>query len=134
MDNDYLDTKIDIEYMDSFIIFRIPSVTFDKKYTFSNLNREESEIFIKKIKYIENMKWNQWVSIDRKKFGLTGEIIDSKSFDLVKEKDHREEIEFGLTKRYYFHFRIDYMRIFGYQDREYFYITHIDTKLSIHKH
>lgn len=118
-------TKFDLEYAEAQVRFSICDCSLDKKYSFWCLNKEQAEKFIKRLKHIEKLTWKQLASLLRKN-GLTPEKQGSSNFDLVHNQNTSESKFF---EQYYFHFRveqIDLFRVFGYQQRQFFCITHID--------
>ena len=124
-------TKIDLEFADALIVFRIGSCTSDKKLTLSNLEKSECEKFLKRINFFETMTWKNILARPRED-GITLEKHETDSYKMIQEQDSREGKDF--LANYYFHIRVDQkIRVFGYQDRYYFYITHIDTNHSVHK-
>jgi len=130
--NDPTPSKIDILHAESKVFFYFCDCSLNKKYSFYNLNKEESTKLIKKLKHIEQMTWKQWASLDRKN-GLTKEIEGTNSFDMIQAQDSSEQQLAGV--RHYFHFRIEQtnlFRIFGYQRGHFFCITHIDPSGDIH--
>ena len=79
------------------------------------------------------MTWKQLSAIDRY-HGLTVEDSNSGSFAMIHEQSTCER---KMVEQYYFHVRImvdGTFRIFGYQKDQFFCITHIDPKGTIHKH
>jgi preprotein translocase subunit SecB len=64
--------------------------------------------------------------------GLTPEKSGTESFGMIHEQNTSLE---KVVEQYYFHFRVEQkgvFRIFGYQKREFFCITHIDRDGIIH--
>ena len=123
-------TKIDLRYAEHSIQFDIIDCSTDKKYSFHSLNREEAEKLIKRLRYIGKMTWKQLVALPRKN-GLTPEKQQSPNFDLIHKQNSSEE---RITEQYYFHFRVEQnglFRVFGYQRKNLFCITHIDPKGKI---
>jgi tRNA U34 2-thiouridine synthase MnmA/TrmU len=118
-------TKFDLEYAEAQVRFSICDCSLDKKYSFWCLNKEQAEKFIKRLKHIEKLTWKQLANLPRKN-GLTPEKQGSPNFDLVNDQNTSESKFF---EQYYFHFRVeqtDLFRVFGYQHRQFFCITHID--------
>lgn len=125
-------TKINLLHSDSKIIFLIRDCSLNKDYSFWKLNREQAELFIARLKHIEEMTWAQFSNIPRG-FGLTVEKPGTKSYDMIDLQNTSPEKLMG--EKYYFHFRIkqsDLFRVFGYQKRQYFCITHLDRDGSVH--
>lgn len=126
-------SKINIQYSESNIIFGISRCCCDKKYSFFGLDKNEAENLVKRLQHIEQMTWKQFSSLDRD-LGITPEIPDSKTFNMI---DNQNSSETKLMERYYFHFRVknrDLFRVFGYQYKNIFYITHLDPKGELHQH
>lgn len=120
-------TKIDIQYADQNVVFGITNCCSDKKYSFWHLERTQAEEFLSRLKYFEKMNWRQLGALQRD-IGLTPEIPDSKTFKMI---DNQNTMESKLIEKYYFHFRVkqnNLFRVFGYQNKNIFYITHIDPK------
>ena len=118
-------TKIDLEYAEEKVCFSICDCSLDKKYSFYCLGKEQAKRFIEKLKHVEKMTWKQ-LSALRRDTGLTTEKIGSSNFDLIHEQSSYEG---KLMEQYYFHFRVELrglFRVFGYQKRQFFCITHID--------
>lgn len=118
-------TKFDLEYAEAQVHFSICDCSLDKKYSFWCLNKDQAEKFIKRLKHIEKLTWKQFASLPRKN-GLTPEKQGSQNFDLVNDQNTSESKFF---EQYYFHFRVeqtDLFRVFGYQQNQFFCITHID--------
>jgi len=126
-------TKIDIKYANEKVVFRISSCTTDKKYSLHSLkNRTTAEKFIKAIKKKEELTWKQLASVPRER-GITPEIKNSKSYKMIDDRNKSDSMVTG--EKYYFHMRVTgKFRIFGYQWKEYFFITHIDVDGKIHNH
>lgn len=125
-----METKIDLSYADDNLIFRISSCSVDKKYSFFNMDKEGAKTFLTKLRHLEDMRWSQIAGLPREK-GLTLEKVGSDSYRLIDECNLSED---RMFKKHYFHVRIDgnKFRIFGYQDKNTFCITHIDKDGIIH--
>lgn len=126
-------TKIDIQYAEKKIIFLICDCSLHKDYSFWKLSRNQAEMFIERLKYIEQLDWNQFSNLGREK-GITSEISGTDSYEIINEQNTSPE---KFIEQYYFHFRIKHgekFRVFGYQKRQYFCITHIDYEGKIHGH
>ncbi|BFT94103.1 MAG: hypothetical protein MNSN_05160 [Minisyncoccus archaeiphilus] len=128
-----ISTKIDLKYAESKVIFCILDCSLDKNYSFWKLDSKlDAEKFISRLKHIEKMTWKQLASLDRKR-GLTPEFSNSESFKMINEQDSSLQQVGG--EYYYFHFRIEedgLFRVFGYQESQFFHITHIDPKGKVH--
>ena len=77
------------------------------------------------------MTWNQLANSSRKN-GLTPEGVGSPNYEMIKAQDSSEQQIAG--ERYYFHLRIEetgLFRVFGYQQKQFFCITHIDPQGKI---
>lgn len=123
-------TKIDMEFAEENVIFRISNCSKHKKYCLS-LSPVEARDFINRLKTIEKLTWKQLSDLSRKD-GLTSEKLDSESFKMIEEAD--ESLKKIAGEHYYFHLRVqkeDKFRLFGYQDKEFFFITHVDPKGKI---
>lgn len=124
--------KIDLLHAEERVVFYFCDCSLNKNHSFYSLKREEATKLIKKLKHIEQMTWKQWASLDRKN-GLTPEIEKTDSYNMISAQDSSEQQLAGV--RYYFHFRIEQthlFRVFGYQKRQFFCITHIDPNGRIH--
>ncbi|MCX6719010.1 MAG: hypothetical protein NTZ38_01385 [Candidatus Taylorbacteria bacterium] len=131
MDGIMTPSKFDFQYAESTIIFRICDCSLDKKYSFYDISREQAERFIKRLQHIEKLTWKQFMALDRE-HGVTVEIKGSESFEMI---DGQNTSANKLLERYYYHFRVEQkgvFRIFGYQDKQFFHITHIDSAGKIH--
>lgn len=118
-------SKIDLRSSEDKVIFLICDCSLHKDYSFWNLTREEAERFIKRLKYIEKLTWSQFSNLPRDS-GITPENKDGESFGMIDEQNTSPE---KLAEQYYFHFRVEQrglFRVFGYQKRQFFCITHID--------
>jgi len=125
--SDGISTKIDLQYADDNIVFGIAYCCADKDNSFWKLDRIEAEEFLAKIKHIEKMTWKQFSALPRED-GLTTEFPGSKTYTMI---DNQNTMEAKLFEKYYFHFRIkknSLFRVFGYQYKNIFYITHLDPK------
>lgn len=126
-------SKIDLRYSEQKIVFTICDCSLDKKYSFYyGLNRETAEKFIDKLKHFELYEWRQLSGLDRK-HGLTTERPGTDSYNMIDSQNNSPEKLTG--EKYYFHFRIEQtgkFRVFGYQKKQFFCITHIDYKGQIH--
>jgi hypothetical protein len=124
-------SKFDFQYAESTVIFSICDCSLDKKYSFYNISREQAERFIGRLRHIEKLTWKQLMAMDRE-HGVTIEKSGSGSFEMV---DGQNTSASKLLERYYYHFRVEQkgvFRVFGYQHRQFFYITHIDSMGKIH--
>ncbi len=131
MDEMITPSKIDLRFAEQKIIFLICDCSLDKNYSFWKLSREQAERFIKRLKHIEQLTWSQFSNLPRAS-GLTPEKSEDTSFDLIHGQNTAAE---KLVEQYYFHFRVEQtglFRIFGYQKRQFFCITHIDRDGIIH--
>lgn len=125
-----MNTKFDFEYSEKNVYFLISHCSLNKKYSFS-LNHEQVTKFLKRLREIEQSTWKTFSQLPRKG-GLTVEKKQSRSFDLIDDVNVSGDKELN---KYYFHFRVEKngkFRVFGYQYKKFFYITHIDPKGSIH--
>lgn len=124
-------SKIDLEFAESNVVFGISHCCPDKNYSFWGLNRIEAEELIKKLAYIEQMTWKQLSALPREN-GITPEIPGSKTYSMI---DNLNDSGTKMIERYYFHFRVkqkELFRVLGYQYKNIFYITHLDTKGVLH--
>ncbi|MCK5413048.1 MAG: hypothetical protein KAI57_01600 [Candidatus Pacebacteria bacterium] len=120
-----LSTKIDTRYAEENVCFSICDCSLDKKYSFWCLNKEQAKKFLDKLKHFEKMTWKQLSALPRNK-GLTPEKHASQNFDLIH---NQSTYEGNIVEQYYFHFRVEQtglFRVFGYQKKQFFCITHID--------
>ena len=119
-------TKFDLQYTEHKVRFSICDCSFDKKYSFWCLNREEAVTFLKRLQHIEKLTWGQFASLSRKN-GITTEKPSSENFALIHNQNSSTR---KIVEQYYFHFRVEQIglfRVFGYQCDQFFCITHIDT-------
>jgi hypothetical protein len=124
-------SKIDLEYSEHKVLFLICDCSLDKNYSFWKLSKEQACDFIRRLKYLETLQWKQFANLPRDS-GLTPEKSGTSSFDLIHDQNTSAE---KLTEQYYFHFRIEQrglFRVFGYQRKQYFCITHIDRGGLVH--
>jgi hypothetical protein len=123
-------SKIDLGYSDEKVLFLICDCSLDKKYSFYSLTKEEAKQFIGRLRTIEGLSWSQFGALPREK-GITTEKSGTESFGMIDEQNTSPE---KITEQYYFHFRVggDKFRVFGYQKKRYFCITHIDPQGKIH--
>ncbi len=124
-------SKIDLRFAEHKVLFLICDCSLDKKYSFYNIGRQDAEEMIYRLRHLEKMTWKQLAALGRKD-GLTVEKPDSESFSMI---DAQNTSASKFMEKYYFHFRvekIDKFRIFGYQNQQYFCITHIDPSGKIH--
>ena len=130
-------TKIDLEFKDQAVRFAISSCSTDKKYSFYSLQRKDAEHLVKQLQYLEKYTWAQWLGLRREEGGLT--VERDASWRLINEqnKDLLIDSSYFQDKKYYFHFRADKsgtFRVFGYQYKQFFCVTHLDPKGKVHKH
>ena len=127
-------TKIDIQYADEHVLFDISDCTLNKKYSLCNLKRDDLKKFVSKLQYYRKLTWRKFGDNDRAT-GLTKERPGTESCNMIDGENSRPE---KVVKRYYFHFRIgsqhSTFRVFGYQHKNAFCITHPDLKGAIHNH
>lgn len=131
MDDGETPTKFDLRFAEHRICFSICDCSLDKKYSFWRLDHEEAKRFISKLRYIEKLTWKEWGSMPRESVGLTPEKPGTPNHDLIHAQS-TSELKF--LEQYYYHFRVEpkgLFRVFGYQCREFFCITHIDPKGKI---
>lgn len=129
--DDQTPSKIDLRHTESRVVFSICDCSLSKNYSFYGLSREEATKLIKRLQYIEKMKWGQLISLSRES-GLTPEKSGSDSFSIIHDQNSSEQ---KLVEQYYFHFRVEQkglFRVFGYQKGQLFCITHIDPNGNIH--
>lgn len=125
MDDGETPTKFDLQFAEHKVCFSICDCSLDKKYSFWCLDREQATKFIDKLRHIEKLTWKQLASLPRKN-GLTSEKQGSPNYDLIHGQNTSER---KIVEQYYFHFRVEQtglFRIFGYQEAQFFCITHID--------
>ncbi len=125
MDEEETPTKFDLQYAENKVRFSICDCSLDKKYSFWSLDRQQAMKFIARLRYIEKLKWKEFANLSRKN-GVTPEKSGSPNFDLIHTQNTCES---KLMEPYYFHFRVEQIglfRVFGYQHKQFFYITHID--------
>lgn len=125
MDGFQAPSKIDLQYADSTVIFRFHDCCLKKGRSFYDLSRDQATVLLERIRYIERLTWRQLSGLGRKD-GLTVEIPNSETYALIEEQNSSDRL---LVERHYFHIRVeksDTFRLFGYQYKEFFCITHID--------
>ena len=125
--------KIDLQFKNEKVRFSISRCTTDKKHSFYTLTKQEAEQFIKRLQYLEQYTWSQFANPAKRGDGLTMEKPNSDSFNLI-DQQNKDQIYFQEDK-YYFHFRIkqsEPFRVFGYQYKQFFHITHLDPKGKVH--
>ncbi len=120
-----ISSKIDLEFSEHKIVFAISDCSLKKKFSFYNLNKSMAKEFVSCLKKIEKMTWGQFSGLNRKN-GLTVEDPDSDNFKMIDQENSSID---QLVEKHYFHFRVkkdDLFRVFGYQRKQFFYITQID--------
>lgn len=125
-------SKIDLRYAEHKVLFLICDCSLDKHYSFWKLTREQAERFIKRLRYVEQLTWSQFSNLPRDGTGPTVEKYDTDSFNMIHNQNTSAE---KIAEQYYFHFRIEprgLFRVFGYQKKQFFCITHIDYEGRIH--
>lgn len=130
MDDGGIPTKFDLQFAEDKVRFSICDCSLDKKYSFWCLDRQQAERFIGRLRHIEKLTWKQFTSLPRQN-GVTPEQAGSPNFDLIHDQSTCES---KLVEQYYFHFRVEQtglFRVFGYQHRQFFCITHVDPKGKI---
>jgi hypothetical protein len=131
MDEITTPSKIDLRYAEQKVIFLITDCSLHKNYSFWNLTKIQAGDFIKRLHHIEKLTWSQFSSMPREN-GITSEKRDTDSFNMIHEQNTTPE---KFVEQYYFHFRVEQrglFRVFGYQKRQYFCITHIDYGGRVH--
>ena len=127
--------KIDTEFINEKVQFLFTRCSLDKKYSFYSLKKEEAQQLVQKLLHLEQVSWGQFQAIDRRN-GLTPEHKHGTSFAMINEQniDSKQHPEID---KHHFHFRVKQsspFRVFGYQYKQFFCITHLDPKGAIHKH
>ena len=118
-------TKIDLQSADEKICFSITDCSLDKKYSFWSLNKNQATALLKQLNHIEKLTWKQFSNLSRQN-GITPEKPGTPNFNIIDEESTAME---NITEKYYFHFRVKktgLFRVFGYQKKQFFCITHID--------
>lgn len=126
-------TKIDIRFAQQEVVFRISNCSLHKDYSFWKLSKEQAECFQERLRHFEQLNWSQFGNLPRET-GITKEKPGSDSFNMIHEQNTNLE---KIAEQYYFHFRIkqsSLFRVFGYQWKQFFFITHIDREGQIHDH
>jgi hypothetical protein len=129
--DDKIPSKIDLQYAEYKVVFLICDCSLHKDYSFWKLTKEQAKDFIKCLRHKEKLTWSQFSNMPRES-GLTPEKSGTESFGMIHEQNTSLE---KVVEQYYFHFRVEQkgvFRIFGYQKREFFCITHIDRDGIIH--
>jgi len=123
-------SKIDLKYAEDKIVFVICDCSLDKKYSFYyGYDRTLAKKLIDRLKHIQEHTWKQFSALGRKD-GLTVEK-PGESFEMIHNQNSCPN---NMLEQYYFHFRVekeDLFRVFGYQYKHYFCITHLDYKGKI---
>lgn len=128
-----METKIDTQYENERVFFLFNSCALDKHHSFYSLNKEQAKQLLDRINYISSMTWKQFANLPREQ-GLTSEKQNTNSFNLIHQQNPLEE---KIAEQYYFHFRVkpsQPFRVFGYQYKQFFHITHLDPKGKVHGH
>ncbi|MEK7610365.1 MAG: hypothetical protein AAB468_01295 [Patescibacteria group bacterium] len=131
MDEVITPSKIDLRYTGDKILFLICDCSLNKNYSFWNLTKVQAENFIARLRHIEKLTWGQFSNLPRES-GITPERQNTDSFNMIHEQNTTPE---KLVEQYYFHFRIEQrglFRVFGYQKRQFFCITHVDRGGRMH--
>ncbi len=100
-----------------------------KKYSLESLTSEQRDQLYKRLGHFSKMTWHTLISLSEKS-GLTVDKEGTESFQAIENQKPRLVLE-----EYYFHFRVEQtgkFRVFGYQDRAKFCITHVDPKGNMH--
>lgn len=129
--------KIDTRYAEDNIVFDISDCCVDKRYSLLSLDKESLKRMLGKLKDIRKLTWKQFSNYPRNT-GLTKEKDGTDSFNLIDSENTSLNKIVVSSEKHYFHFRIgaqnSTFRIFGYQNKNAFCITHIDLKGCIHDH
>jgi len=131
MENFAAPSKIDLQYAEDKIIFLICDCSLHKKFSFYNLSKEQAERFLDRLRHIEQLTWSQFSNLPRDS-GVTLEKPGTPSFEAVHDQNTSAQ---KLAEQYYFHFRVEQrglFRVFGYQRKNFFCITHIDRDGTMH--
>lgn len=124
-------TKIDLRYAEQKVLFLICDCSLHKDYSFWSLTKEQAKSLIECLKHKEKLTWSQFGALPRDT-GITKEKSGSESFDMIDGQNTSPE---KLAEQYYFHFRVEQrglFRVFGYQKKQFFCITHLDRDGIIH--
>lgn len=126
MDEAETSTKFDLQYAENKVRFSICDCSLDKRVSFWRLdNKEQARKFLEKLKHFEKLTWAQFANLPHKN-GLTPERLGTPNFDMIHAQNTCES---KLVEQFYFHFRVEQIglfRVFGYQHKQFFCITHID--------
>ena len=120
-------TKIDLRYKEENVYCLFSSCSTDKKWTLYTLNGDNIKILIERLKHLEKLTWGQLANPSQRGLGLTVEKQNSNTFEMIEQQDRHTV---GVEAQHYFHIRVkqrDPMRLLGYQYRQFFCITHIDS-------
>ena len=131
LDEQKTPSKIDLQYTEHKVVFLISDCSTNKDFSFWKLQRVQAENLITRLRHFEQMNWAQFSNLPREN-GITQEKPGTKSFEMIHEKNTSAE---KITEQYYFHFRVkqgDLFRVFGYQKKQFFCITHLDRDGSVH--
>lgn len=82
----------------------------------------------------DNLTWKEFVNLPREK-GVTKERPGSVTYNLISEQKECYEGPTLGDDDYFYHFRVKdgtLFRVFGYQNRDMFCITHFDVSGDFH--
>lgn len=128
-------TKIDTDFINEKVQFLFTRCSLDKKYSFYSLTKEEAQQLVQRLLHLEQISWGEFQALDRRN-GLTPEYKHSASFEMINEQN-TDSKQYPEIYKHYFHFRVKQsspFRVFGYQYKQFFCVTHLDPKGRVHKH
>lgn len=134
-------SKIDLAYSGSKVRFSLRGCEHKKDYSVIHVDSRAFSVLQKRLMDLEDKySWKMLSGLSREQ-GLTSELIGTNSYEKIKEQYYLCEGPSMGDEEYFFHIRVknkskEYskFRIFGYQKRDLFCITHFDVDGKIHKH
>jgi len=132
-------TKINFEYAENPVRFSLRSCCTKKPYSMVHVERQAIPVLLNRLKHFEDeYTWKMLASEERGK-GITPEKKNTPSYDAIDEQRQNEDGVFMGEENHYFHMRVKsrdkhwgLFRIFGYQKKDMFCITHFDVKGAFH--
>ncbi len=124
--------RYDLKYAKHKIVFS-ETYCHRGKYSRKSLDENQKAMLDDRLKHIEGETWETFMSKGEKS-GVTPERKGSKSYKKINE--YKSKASSLPSDDYFFHFRVgaaSVFRVFGFQYRHEFCITHIDPKGKIHR-
>ena len=129
-------SKVDIKFLESPVRFSFRNICKSKDFGLKNKHWDTKtlKVFKDKIEYIEeNRIWKDLLALGPKNGGVKVDYEGSSSYKMIDELNTYELKDF--EPKYYFHLELkkkDLFRVFGYQNKDMFCVTHLDIKGLIH--